>query len=160
MSAAVENMTPRIRPMRQTDIPAISGIERATYDFPWTETIFRDCLLAGYTNIVLEQNGVPVGYGVMSMAAGEAHLLNLCLVQALRGGGHGRNMLVHLVEGARQGGAERIYLEVRPSNKSALSLYRKMGFHVIGRRKDYYRAHIGREDAIVLVQQLFPDSES
>ncbi len=146
--------------MRQTDVPAIAGIERATYDFPWTPAIFRDCLLAGYTNIVLEHNDIAVGYGVMSLAAGEAHLLNLCLVQALRGRGHGRGMLLYMIEGACHAGAERIYLEVRPSNESALTLYRKAGFHVIGKRKDYYRAHDGREDAVVLVRQLEPKGES
>jgi len=157
MSAAVEELLPGIRPMRQTDVPVIAGIERATYDFPWTPKIFRDCLLAGYTNVVLEHGRIPVGYGIMSVAAGEAHLLNLCVVRAFRGRGHGRRLLVYLMECARSSAADRIYLEVRPSNREALTLYRRAGFHEIGVRKDYYRASGGREDAIVLMHQFIGD---
>lgn len=154
MSAEARVLPPAIRSMRPTDVGAVAGIERAAYEFPWSAGIFRDCLLAGYTNVVLEQDTQVVGYGIMSVAAGEAHLLNLCLAQHVRGVGYGRHLLEHLMQRARDAGAERMFLEVRPSNQDALRLYRAAGFVVVGMRRGYYRARWGKEDAVVLVSRL------
>jgi ribosomal-protein-alanine N-acetyltransferase len=157
MSAVVKDLPLRIRPMRQTDVVAVAGIERCAYDYPWGPGIFRDCLLAGYTSVVLEQTGQVVGYGIISIAAGEAHLLNLCIVTELRRGGMGRGLLEYLLAMARSSGAERVFLEVRPSNLPARHLYRSAGFSVIGVRKGYYRARVGHEDAVVLIRRLIDD---
>lgn len=143
-----------IREMRQTDLVTVASIERGAYEFPWSPGIFRDCLLAGYTNLVLEQGRAVIGYGIMSVAAGEAHLLNLALERLARGQGHGRRLLDHLLDLARGAGVEGLYLEVRPSNRAALALYSRAGFEVIGRRRAYYRAIGGTEDAVVLVRRL------
>ena len=59
-------------------------------------------------------------------------------------------MLQHLGDVARAAGATQIFLEVRPSNEAALALYKKVGFEMIGRRKGYYPALNGREDAVVM----------
>lgn len=157
MIAAVEDLPPVIRAMRQADIEAVAAIESDTYDFPWSPGIFRDCLLAGYTNVVLDRAGEVVGYGIMSVAAGEAHLLNICVVKEYRGRGIGRGLLNYLLRRARTFRADRLFLEVRPSNESALSLYRQMGFEMLGVRQDYYKAHDGNEDAVVLVHHFAAD---
>ncbi len=154
MSAEPRYFPPLIREMRQTDLAIVAGIERSAYEFPWSPGIFRDCLLAGYTSLVLEQGAAVIGYGIMSVAAGEAHLLNLALAQSARGQGHGRRLLEHLLDLAQGAGVEGVYLEVRPSNRDALALYRGAGFEVIGRRRAYYRAVGGVEDAVVLVRRL------
>lgn len=154
MSAEPNALPPAIRDMRQSDVAAVAAIERRAYDFPWSAGIFRDCLLAGYTTLVLEQAGTVIGYGIMSMAAGEAHLLNLALAESVRGQGNGRRMLEHLAGLAQASGAEGMYLEVRPSNAPALKLYERAGFQVIGRRRAYYRARGGNEDAVVLVRHF------
>lgn len=154
MSAEPRYFSPLIREMRQTDLAIVAGIERSAYEFPWSPGIFRDCLLAGYTSLVLEQGAAVIGYGIMSVAAGEAHLLNLALAQSARGQGHGRRLLEHMLDLARGAGVEGVYLEVRPSNRDALALYRGAGFEVIGRRRAYYRAVGGVEDAVVLVRRL------
>lgn len=156
MSAELCSAGPVIREMRQTDVTAVATIERGAYEFPWTAGIFRDCLLAGYTSVVLEQAGKVIGYGIMSVAAGEAHLLNLALSAPARGAGHGWRLLEHLVASAREAGADTMYLEVRPSNARALSLYQRNGFEAVGRRRGYYRARVGSEDAVVLVRRLDP----
>lgn len=139
-----------LREMRHADLPAVAAIESASYQFPWSAGIFRDCLLAGYQAVVLEQGGQVVGYAVMSLAAGEAHLLNICLAAPLRGAGHGARLLAHLLAQARAGGALRMFLEVRPSNEAALALYARFGFRPLGLRRAYYRARQGSEDALVL----------
>ena len=154
MIAAVEDLPPVIRAMRQSDVEAVAAIESQTYDFPWSPGIFRDCLLAGYTNVVLDRGGEVIGYGIMSVAAGEAHLLNICVADDFRRRGIGRGLLNYLLRRARTLRAERIYLEVRPSNERALALYRRAGFETLGVRQGYYKAHDGNEDAVVLVRHF------
>ncbi|HEX5421226.1 MAG TPA: ribosomal-protein-alanine N-acetyltransferase, partial [Gammaproteobacteria bacterium] len=78
MSAAARPHS-EIRAMQPTDLRAIAAVERAAYEFPWSLGIFRDCLLAGYYCLVLEIDGRVMGYTIMSMAASEAHVLNLCV---------------------------------------------------------------------------------
>lgn len=154
MIAVVKDIGPVIRDMQHSDVSVITEIEIRTYPYPWSATIFRDCLLAGYTSAVLERSGEIVGYAIMSVAAAEGHLLNLCIAPDFRRNGFGRTLLEYLLDQARALGAERIYLEVRPTNQAALGLYRNAGFVELGLRKDYYRADMGREDAMVLVRRV------
>jgi [ribosomal protein S18]-alanine N-acetyltransferase len=154
MSAELQAVPATIRDMRQTDVTVAATIEQGAYEFPWSPGIFRDCLLAGYTSLVLEHSGKVIGYGIMSVAAGEAHLLNLALSESARRMGNGRRLLHHLMDLARVAGAEGMYLEVRPSNQRALALYERSGFEVLGRRRGYYRARGGTEDAVVLVHRF------
>ena len=139
---------------RESDVPEILRIERLSYPFPWTEGIFRDCLRVNYTCRVAEIGLVAVGYGILSVAAGEAHLLNLCVAEAYRCRGIGRRLLAHLLLAAGNAGAGEAFLEARPSNTSAIRLYQSLGFTQIGMRRGYYQASDGREDAIVLKRRI------
>jgi ribosomal-protein-alanine N-acetyltransferase len=143
-----------IRSMQDVDIGQVLRIERLSYAFPWTEGIFRDCLRVNYTCRVAEIGVVTVGYGILSVAAGEAHLLNLCVADAYRCRGIGRRLLVHLLLAAGEAGAREAFLEARPSNTSAIRLYQSLGFTQIGMRRGYYQAVDGREDAIVLKRRI------
>lgn len=144
-----------LRPMVTRDLPQVLTIEQGSYPFPWTENIFRDCLRSGYQAHVLAEIGGPVlGYALMTVAVGEAHVLNLCVAPGARHLGHGRRVLDYLMQVARANGADMMYLEVRPSNTDALVLYRHAGFRDIGTRRDYYPARRGREDALVLARNL------
>src|SRR5580704_19250001 len=86
-----------IRSMQEADIARVLRIERLSYAFPWTEGIFRDCLRVNYTCRVAEIGVAIAGYGIMSVAAGEAHLLNLCIGEDYRRRGIGRRLLAHLM---------------------------------------------------------------
>lgn len=154
MIANPSALSPIIRDMRHGDLARVAMLERQCYEFPWSSGIFRDCLLAGYTSMVAEYRGEVVGYAIMSIAAGEAHLLNLCVAPALRRNGYGRRLLGLVIEQALRYGAERILLEVRPSNEAALALYASEGFEKVGLRKRYYRARFGAEDAVLLARRL------
>lgn len=145
--------------MRLADVIAVSRIERAAYPFPWSAGIFRDCLRAGYLCQVLDTPAGIVGYTVISVAAGEAHLLNLCISPERRREGLASGVLESLIAGLRSRNVSRIILEVRPSNQTAQSLYRKAGFSQIGERRNYYPAESGREDALVLALALEPHAE-
>lgn len=146
-----------LRPMRDADVDAVHDVERRAYEFPWTAGIFRDCLRADYMAWVLERDGAVLGYFLMSLAAGEAHVLNIAVAPEQQGRGHGRRMLRSLVHLARARGAQRIFLEVRPSNRGAIALYHDEGFNEIGRRPRYYPARDGREDALVMAMELLGD---
>jgi ribosomal-protein-alanine N-acetyltransferase len=144
----------KFRAMVPSDVPSVGAVERASYEFPWSEGIFRDCLRVGYLCRVAEMDGEIVAYGVVAMGAGEAHILNLCVRSDLRGRSVGRQMLMLLLERARQAAMTDTFLEVRPSNTLAIALYQSVGFVQVGLRKGYYQAAQGREDALVLKLDL------
>jgi len=139
-----------LRTMRDGDVAEVVAIERASYQFPWSEGIFRDCLRVGYTCRVATLGRQVAGYGVMSVGAGEAHILNLCIGEAFRCRGLGRGLLALLIERAAAAGMKEAFLEVRPSNTAAIRLYLANGFEQVGMRRGYYQAVGGREDAAVL----------
>ena len=153
---AADGVATSLRPLREDDLDAVMAIERGAYPFPWTRGIFEDCLRASYPAWVLQAGDDVIGYGVLSVAAGEAHVLNVCVDPAAQGRGHGRRLLRTLVRQARAAGAQRLFLEVRPSNRVAIALYDAEGFNEIGRRPRYYPAYGGREDAIVMAMELLP----
>lgn len=158
MAAAPEDLREvpevTIRPMMEMDLPDVAGIEQRSYAYPWSENIFRDCLRVGYTCRALEMTGQIIGYGVMSLGAGEAHILNVCVREEFRSVGFGRRLLDNLLERAAAAGVIEAFLEVRPSNLAAIRLYQSLGFEQIGIRRGYYQAPDGREDAIVLKREL------
>ena len=90
----------------------------------------------------------------MSIAAAEAHLLNLCVHPSSQHLGYGRRLLSALFAKAQDAEVDKIYLEVRPSNQRALKLYTSVGFEQIGLRPAYYQAEHGREDAVILAATL------
>jgi ribosomal-protein-alanine N-acetyltransferase len=158
MAAAPEDLREvpevHIRPMMEMDLPEVAAIEQRSYAFPWSENIFRDCLRVGYTCRALDLAGQIIGYAVMSLGAGEAHILNLCVREEFRIVGFGRRLLEHMLERAAASGVGEAFLEVRPSNLAAIRLYQRLGFEQIGIRRGYYQAPDGREDAIVLKLDL------
>lgn len=155
MSAVVDSPHLALRPMQEADIAAVMVNELAAYEYPWTEGILRDCLRVGYSCWVLETEHGISGHAVLSlMAAGECHILNLCVAPALQGRGLGRALLSHLLDLARERGVRTALLEVRPSNTAALALYASVGFNEIGSRKAYYPAKRGREDGLILALEL------
>ena len=153
MSAAVIPET-AIRPMQAADLNGVEAVERAAYDYPWSRAVFRDCLLAGYYSLVLDVSHAISGYAIMSIAAAEAHILNLCVHPSLRRLGYGRRLLNALIIKATDSSVKQIFLEVRPSNRGAIKLYQSIGFEEIGIRPAYYQAKEGRENAVVLALSL------
>jgi len=149
------------RPMLFDDVPRIMEIEVASYDHPWTAGIFRDCIRVGYNCWVYEINHQIQAYGLISVAANEAHILNICVSGEYRGQGVGRKMLHKLLQVAESKQVDSIFLEVRESNDAAIHLYDKEGFNRLGIRKAYYPAKDGREDALVFAKALnLPDEQS
>ena len=141
--------------MDESWLPQVLDIEVRAYAFPWTDGIFRDCLKVGYSGwLVTSPDDEVLAYAVMSMAVGEAHVLNLCVEPAYHQQGLGRFLLAHLQQVAAAAGMDLMLLEVRKSNTAAISLYMGMGFHKLGVRKAYYPARDGAEDAWLLGYNL------
>ncbi|TDB35134.1 ribosomal-protein-alanine N-acetyltransferase [Stenotrophomonas sp. TEPEL] len=154
MSAVSQPGPVAMRALRESDLNAVMAIEVRGYPYPWTRGIFLDCLRAGYPGLAMERDGLLIGYGVLSLAADEAHVLNICIDPLVQSRGLGRRLLRALVRLAADRGAQRVFLEVRPSNTPALALYHSEGFNEIGRRPRYYPAAQGREDALVMAIEL------
>jgi ribosomal-protein-alanine N-acetyltransferase len=153
-------MSHEIRPMQSEDLSEVLRNERRAYTHPWTEGIFQDCLKSGDECWLLLYRKQVVGHGVLTVAAGESHLLNVCVHPDCQGNGFGRILVEHLIGRASVGKASTIYLEVRPSNKVACGLYENLGFNEVGVRENYYPAFVGREDALVLAKELLSESSS
>ena len=143
-----------MRKMTTDDLPAVLAVEEGSYTHPWSEGILRDCLRVGYSCWVFEIGDEMVGHAVMSVAIGEAHLLNICVHPRRQGQGIGRRLLHRMLRIARERQADTMFLEGRASNLAARSLYENEGFGEIGLRRDYYPGAEGREDAVVYAKAL------
>jgi len=148
MSAVLKD-APRLVRMQDGDLAEVLAVEGAIYTHPWTRGNFADSLRAGYQCWTWRLGGELLGYFVLLVAAGEAHLLNLSVAGARQRAGHGSELLREAMQLARNRGAQRIFLEVRPSNLAAKALYGRFGFREVSVRPGYYPAHDGREDALV-----------
>ncbi|MEI7611843.1 MAG: ribosomal protein S18-alanine N-acetyltransferase [Betaproteobacteria bacterium] len=153
MNAVLE---PRVEflPMGLGDVDAVLAIEYRVCPFPWGRGNFTDSLASGYPCWVCRLDGELIGYFVLMIAVDEAHLLTISVSDKWQKQGFGARLLQQVMQVARDSGAKILLLEVRPSNASALALYRHFGFQQIGVRKAYYPAEGGREDALVLTHAL------
>lgn len=144
-----------IRRLLMADLPEVLAIERAAYDFPWSEGIFRDCLRVGYHGLAAcDVGGRLMGYALLSLAVCDAHILNLCVAPLHRRQGVAGLLLEQMIHNARRQGADNLMLEVRPSNRGAVALYRRHDFDEVDVRRRYYPAHNGREDALLMARAL------
>ena len=142
------------RIMLESDLDRVLENEVRSYQFPWTRGNFDDCLAAGHECRLLLLDAHIAGHGILAVGPQEGHLLNVCVRRDQQGRGFGRALVVHMLERAKGRGAEMIFLEVRPSNLAAITLYRSLGFNEIGVRRNYYPAQAGHEDAQVMALDL------
>ena len=141
-------------PMTSEDVDEVLATEIQVQVHPWTRGQFHDSLAAGHAMWVMSKDDALVGYAVTMNVVDEVHLLNIGVPTELQGKGHGSALLSYIIELAWHSSAKRVLLEVRVSNMAALALYARCGFKEIGRRKSYYAAFDGREDAIVMAREL------
>jgi ribosomal-protein-alanine N-acetyltransferase len=144
----------RLRGMREDDLDAVLLIERDCFPSPWSREnfLYEVRLNRAAANWVLEQGDVILGYACVWFLGPELKINNLAIRRDQRRRGLGDRMLLALLARARELGCETAQLEVRPSNRAALALYRKHGFVEVGRRKNYYR--VEGEDAILLERAI------
>lgn len=151
MNVAPDQLSFAAASMTLADLDEVLALEESVYPYPWSRANFADSVDAGYdTTVLRDDEGRLVGYFLVMCAVDEAHLLNVAVAAGRQGQGIGRHLLDRVCACARAHGMESVLLEVRPSNERALKVYNEYGFVQIGRRKAYYPAAGGREDAIVM----------
>ena len=146
-----------IRKMKDTDIAAVSRIEKLTHIQPWSENVLTDCYHSDYLCLVAEENDYQKelkGYIILSQVLDEAHLLNLCVSLKYQGFGLGRELTARGITEVVKRGARKMFLEVRRSNMRAIRLYESFGFSEIGIRTNYYQGSSLSEDAVVMALVL------
>jgi ribosomal-protein-alanine N-acetyltransferase len=141
----------RFRAMTEADLAAVGANEAACHDDPWTAELLQSSLAQGHRCRLLVENSQIRGHGILQVSGEEAEILNICVIPAAQGGGRGRALLRHLLDLAREGGAQEVFLEVRASNDRALGLYESEGFHQVGRRPNYYPRG---EDGLIMARYL------
>lgn len=144
------------RLMQAGDLDQVVALEQQAFSHPWSRKLYLDALTS-YECWMMLVEGEHVGHGVISQVLDEAHLLNIAVAVEQQGRGLGLQLLEHLMQRATERGCVECFLELRASNQSAYRLYERFGFNEIGRRRDYYPAPGGHEDALVMVCTLFAD---
>ncbi len=160
MSARLQPLSINLRAMvkSESDLAEVFAIENKGHLCPWTERNFMDCLNAGYACRVAEDSSASVtairGFLVLTMAAGESHLLNICVDPDYQNMGIGQMLLNDAMAQSQEKNISILFLEVRPSNQIAIDLYLKNGFNEIGKRVNYYPTKKGREDALIYAKNF------
>ncbi len=145
-----------IRRMKVVDLPAVREIERRSFSNPWSDNTFRGEIQntpVSFPMVAVRRPGEEVvGYIVFWLIREDAQINNIAVHPGCRGLGLGEAMMRYAIARSLEAGATRITLEVRPSNAPALTLYRKLGFEILGTRKNYYTKP--DEDAYVMALVL------
>jgi len=149
------------RPLTEADVAEVVAMEQVACSHPiqaWTAENYQSSLRAGYWARVRceAESGRIVAVCVVMDGVDEAHLLNIAVHRDWHGQGLARALLDVLAERCRERGAHQLWLEVRPSNARARAVYAGAAYEEVGRRKAYYPAPDGREDAIVMRLTLCP----
>ena len=141
-----------IRRMKEDDLPAVRAIEGLSFSNPWSDNTFRGEIqntpVSSPLVVVRRPGEEVVGYIIYWQIRDDVQVNNIAVHPECRGLGLGEAMMRFAIAKVRAAGAEFMTLEVRQSNVAAVTLYKKLGFEVLGTRKNYYTKP--DEDAYVL----------
>lgn len=141
-----------IKRMTRKEIPMVAGLERQIFSMPWSEQGFCDTLkMDNAIFLTAMEDGRLLGYCGIYLAADEGEITNVAVAPEYRRQGIAEKLVKRLMEETRSLGIRTYILEVRVSNQSAISLYRKLGFADCGIRKGFYENPT--EDALVMMNQ-------
>ncbi len=143
-----------VRKMTEQDLDEIMLIEKEAFSLPWSRDSYLGELRNSFANyLVCDCAGEIAGYAGLWVVFEEAHITNVAVDKDFRGSGMGLALMQEAEKIARAKKADRIYLEVRPSNEIALNMYEKLNYVKTGLRKAYYVDN--GEDAIIMTKYLF-----
>jgi [ribosomal protein S18]-alanine N-acetyltransferase len=141
-----------IRRMREGDLPEVRTIEDLSFSSPWNDNTFRGEIQNRPVSfplvVVRKPGGRVVGYIIFWHVRDDVQINNIAVHPDFRGQGIAEALMRFVIDKVRSEGATFMTLEVRRSNSPAAALYRKLGFEVLGTRKNYYTKP--DEDALVL----------
>lgn len=143
-----------LRRMTPQDINEVMQIEKESFAVPWSQESYLAELTNTFaTYLVCDCGGEIAGYGGIWVVFEEAHITNVAIASSFRQTGLGTVLMQEMEKVAREKKANRILLEVRPSNQAALTMYRNLNYLPSGLRKQYYSDN--NEDAIIMTKLLF-----
>lgn len=135
--------------MNETHVLQIAELEKNCFSDPWSETSIASELNNKLSLwMVAIDNERVVGYVGSQTILGETDMMNIAVHPNYRKQGIGTALIVGLIGALELRGSHSLMLEVRASNISAISVYEKLGFSEVGRRKNYYRNP--KEDALIM----------
>lgn len=138
-----------LRPLAAEDAEGVARVECESFPTPWSrEDFWREASNDFACYIVAVEDDEIIGFAGCWISFEEAQVTNIALRKTHRGCGIGRALMEEMMRAAAARGAERMTLEVRPSNMPALHLYERLGFSAVGVRKKYYQDN--GEDAILM----------
>jgi ribosomal-protein-alanine N-acetyltransferase len=131
-----------IRRMKEEDLPPVRAIEDLSFSNPWSDNTFLGEIQntsISFPLVVVQKPGERViGYIVYWHVREDVQVNNIAVHPDFRGQGIGEALMRHIIDRVRKNGATFLTLEVRPSNTAAVTLYKKLGFEILGTRKNYY----------------------
>lgn len=134
-----------------TDAEKLYILEKQCFPDPWSLTSLENQLASSQTVCVIrEEAGGPAGYVIGTVVCGEAELYRIAVLERFRRRGIGEGLMAEFLSQCRTRCAEKVFLEVRSRNFSAISLYEKTGFERISLRKGYY----GDDDAVIFAKNM------
>lgn len=135
-----------IAPATEADLPALMALERASFSDPWPESAMRSTFAVSVSRILIAKlSDEAVGFAIAYLIPPEGEIADICVSPSVRGQGIGKALMDALIADSH---CTRFWLEVRMSNLAARGLYEKLGFELLGVRKNYYDHP--REDALVM----------
>ncbi len=139
-----------IRRMKAKDVSEVAEIEKNSFSQPWSPQAFLDAQRDSNAVFLVaeDETGKIIGYAGMYLSPPEGEITNVAVKKENRGQGCGQKLVSAMLLQAKEHGLERIVLEVRSSNASAVHVYQKEGFVRLGVRKNFYR--FPREDADIM----------
>lgn len=142
-----------IRKLTRQDLDQLMVIEDDVFSMPWSRQSYETELKNQWANyLACDWEGQLAAYIGMWTVFEEAHITNVAVSKRFRGRGLGRILMLEEEKLARAKGANRILLEVRPSNEAALAMYKGLGYIPISVRREYYADN--GEDALVMIKHL------
>ena len=142
-----------IREFVKGDEIAIAGLEQECFADPWSKDAVLESAESGVLFLLFEEKGEILGYAGMQIVLDEGYVTNVAVNRNHRKKGIGNALVKGLISAARERKLSFVSLEVRPSNTAAISLYSKLGFAEVGRRKNFY-SH-PTEDGLIMTLEGF-----
>jgi ribosomal-protein-alanine N-acetyltransferase len=159
--------TYRLRDAGVTDVAVLSALHAGCFEDSWsTQSMVEVMASPGVRAWIAVVNAprslsptgtLPAGFAITRVAADEAELLSLGVLEAFRRKGIASELIAQAIDHVAARGAKKLFLEVAEDNAAALSLYTASGFTRVGRRPDYYRlANGGATAALTLRRHIVP----
>jgi ribosomal-protein-alanine N-acetyltransferase len=149
-----------IEPLQPGHGTVLAALHSEDFVRPWTDGEFEQLLaqdtVFGFAGLEIGRGSAgPVGFVLARLAAGEAEILTIAVARSHRRHGLGWQLMNSVLRELHAERAEALFLEVDETNAAAIALYRRLGFHEVGKRPRYYQtANSGRSGALVMRRDL------